>query len=247
MRSRNRRSSWRHVLAGTAAICMGLLPSLVGVTPRAGAAEAPVLRGGGSIEEAWSTGGGAGDSIALLRNGSVVKNTANPGRADDLGSLIIRNLTPGSGYAWHDRTTGATTARFSVLAPGANPPRVPRCTPPSRCTRGSTTSPCVTASRWRPRCATPTTAPAVPRHPVRPSSSTRVTARPVRPTPFRPCWLGPARPVHRVRRQEPATRQCHRCRGGGRPGVGLRHGEPPDAGHRLLGRRLRPARLPVGL
>jgi hypothetical protein len=58
----------------------------------------------------------------LLRHGTSVSSGANPGAADQLGSLIIRQLTPGSGYAWKDVTTGQTTRTFSVLAAGANPP-----------------------------------------------------------------------------------------------------------------------------
>jgi len=122
MRSRNRRSSWRHVVAGIAAAGLVLVPSLGGVAPRAGATGTPTLQAGGSIEEAWLTGAAPGDSITLLQNGSAVANTANPGTADALGSLIIRNLTPGSGYVWDDTTQGITSTTFSVLAPGVNPP-----------------------------------------------------------------------------------------------------------------------------
>src|SRR5581483_992740 len=38
-----------------------------------------------------------------------------------LGTLIIRSLNPGSGYAWFDTTTGQHTGRFPVLAPGDDP------------------------------------------------------------------------------------------------------------------------------
>jgi hypothetical protein len=100
---------------------MGLMRPLVGVMPQAGAAATPVLQGSGSIGEAWLTGAGAGDSITLLQNSPPVANTANSGAADALGSLIIRNLTPGSGYTWDDTTAGTTTLMFSVLAPDANP------------------------------------------------------------------------------------------------------------------------------
>ncbi len=73
------------------------------------------------MEEAWLSGARPGDRLVLLHDGSVVANPANPGTADSLGSLIIRDLTPGSGYAWLDRTTGRRTPGFEVLAPGANP------------------------------------------------------------------------------------------------------------------------------
>ena len=48
-------------------------------------------------------------------------NADNPGRADALGSLIIRDLDPGAGYHWVDDTTGQQTAAFAVLAPAQNP------------------------------------------------------------------------------------------------------------------------------
>ncbi len=50
-----------------------------------------------------------------------MSNAANPGTADALGSLIIRNLVPDSGYQWHDRRTGESTPKFAVLAAGTNP------------------------------------------------------------------------------------------------------------------------------
>jgi predicted acyl esterase len=52
---------------------------------------------------------------------AVVSNAANPGTADSLGSLIIRDLTPGPGYYWVDNSTGQRTPSFRVLAPGRNP------------------------------------------------------------------------------------------------------------------------------
>ena len=79
------------------------------------------LLGNGSVEEAWLTGARPGDHIALLQNGSVVPNPANPGTADSLGSLIVRDLVPGPRYSWRDVSTGQKTATFAVLAPGENP------------------------------------------------------------------------------------------------------------------------------
>ena len=93
-------------------------PTLGSATP-AGAAAG--LHGGGSVEEAWLTGATPGDRIVLVRDGHPVAVSGNPGTADALGSLIVRGLTPGPGYAWRDTTSGATTATFAVLAPGANP------------------------------------------------------------------------------------------------------------------------------
>jgi predicted acyl esterase len=100
---------------------VGLGPTLVAVAPAAGADAGPSLAGNGSVDEAWLTGAGPGDAITLLQSGSPVANPANPGTADSLGSLIIRDLVPGSGYVWDDTTTGETTPPFSVLAPGADP------------------------------------------------------------------------------------------------------------------------------
>jgi uncharacterized protein len=73
------------------------------------------------VDEAWGTGATPGDSITLERNGVPVVGPSNPGIADALGSLIVRNVTPGGGYSWRDVTSGATSVSFSVLAPGQNP------------------------------------------------------------------------------------------------------------------------------
>jgi uncharacterized protein len=88
----------------------------------AGASAAATLQGRGSVDEAWLTGARPGDRIALMRNGSAVAVTGNPGRADRLGSLIIRNLTAQPDYYWVDKTTGQRTPDFAVPAPGSNPP-----------------------------------------------------------------------------------------------------------------------------
>jgi hypothetical protein len=79
------------------------------------------LQGNGSVEEAWLTGAHPGDRITLLRYGAAVSNPANPGTADSLGSLIVRDLSPGPGYWWRDDSTGGRTPSFAVLAPGHNP------------------------------------------------------------------------------------------------------------------------------
>ncbi len=86
-----------------------------------GSAKRPDLRGSGSVDEAWLTGAGPGDHITLTRNGAAVAGTGGSTTADSLGSLIVRNLTPGPGYQWDDETSSQTTADFSVLAPGHNP------------------------------------------------------------------------------------------------------------------------------
>lgn len=95
--------------------------AVVPTTPATGA-PAATLRGDGSVEEAWLTGAHPGDRVTLLEHGGAVKNPANPGKADALGSLIIRNLVPGTGYSWLDHTSDQHTSSFEVLAPGTNPP-----------------------------------------------------------------------------------------------------------------------------
>ncbi|HEX3332885.1 MAG TPA: CocE/NonD family hydrolase [Acidimicrobiales bacterium] len=95
--------------------------SVVSVAQATASPSATGLRGHGSVDEAWLTGASPGDQITLLDNGAAVRNPANPGHADSLGSLIIRNLQPGSGYTWSDDTSRQQTTSFSVLAPGANP------------------------------------------------------------------------------------------------------------------------------
>jgi uncharacterized protein len=93
-----------------------------GAAGAGGATITSPLKGNGSVDEAWLTGARPGDQIVLVRNGDPVANSASPGAADSLGSYIVRDLAPGSGYHWLDRTTGRSTPSFSVLAPGQNPP-----------------------------------------------------------------------------------------------------------------------------
>ena len=96
--------------------------ALMAGSPAAGASGEGKLQGNGSVDEAWVTGATPGDSITLLRNGTPVAQSGNPGTVDSLGALIIRNLAPGPRYSWDDTTSGDRSASFSVLAPGANPP-----------------------------------------------------------------------------------------------------------------------------
>jgi uncharacterized protein len=109
------------VLVAVAAVCLSLSP-VPADTATAGALAATGLRGGGSVDESWLIGADPGDRIVLVQHGRTVPNPANPGRADSLGSLIIRNLSPGRDYSWHDLTSGQHTPPFAVLAPGVNPP-----------------------------------------------------------------------------------------------------------------------------
>jgi predicted acyl esterase len=112
----------RRWLVGVLGISLLLGPSALIGTPTAGASAGVALVGNGSVEEAWLTGATPGDSITLLHYGYKVSNPANPGKADSLGSLIIRDLRPGPRYSWVDTTVHKRTSTFSVLAVGANPP-----------------------------------------------------------------------------------------------------------------------------
>ena len=121
MRSVLRRPSVKLAAAVLALTGLGFTPALAASAPEAGATISHTLHAGGSVDEAWLSGAGAGDVVKLLRNGTVVANPANPATADPLGSLIIRSLTPGPGYAFKDVTTQQVTPTFSVLAVDANP------------------------------------------------------------------------------------------------------------------------------
>jgi uncharacterized protein len=90
--------------------------------PAAGAVGGGRIEGKGSVDEAWMTGATPGDSIRLLRDGASVEGSGNPGTADSLGTLLLRDLTPGNRYSWDDTTSGHRSASFTVLSPGANPP-----------------------------------------------------------------------------------------------------------------------------
>jgi uncharacterized protein len=105
-------------LAFVAAVCGGVGSASALATA---SAQAVTLHGDGSIDEAWLTGAHPGDRITLMRLGQAVAAPANPGVADSLGSLIIRNLRPGRGYSWLDDSSGRRTPPFAVLAPGQNP------------------------------------------------------------------------------------------------------------------------------
>jgi predicted acyl esterase len=114
----------RAALVAAVAVCVGIGPMTAGAAGSATPPASPIsptLQGQGSVDEAWLTGASPGDHIVLKQLGTPVSNPANPGTADSLGTMIIRNLPPGGGYAWFDLTTGQRTARFPVLAPGANP------------------------------------------------------------------------------------------------------------------------------
>ncbi len=107
------------VLTAVVVLCAGLTPA----RPAGAGAALPstTLRGNGSVDEAWVTGANSHDRITLVQHDAAVRVPGNPGTADALGSLIVRNVQPGHGYSWHDDTTGHRTLPFSVLAPRHNP------------------------------------------------------------------------------------------------------------------------------
>ena len=61
--------------------------------------------------------------VTTSRSWSTVRRAGAGGSstADSLGSLIVRNLTPGSDYQWDDETTGQTTPPFRCSHPATNP------------------------------------------------------------------------------------------------------------------------------
>jgi len=109
-----------------------------GISPVVAGAEAATttLQGRGSVDEAWLTGANPGDHITLMQHRTAVANDANPGTADALGSLIIRDLTPGPGYRWVDTSTGQQTPRSRCWRRGATPRPTRPSTPANPCTRG---------------------------------------------------------------------------------------------------------------
>jgi uncharacterized protein len=127
VRRRDRISTYLVALLATAAICLALSPAVASASAAATAAAtdspsaATALTGNGSVDEAWLTGANPGDQITLMHHGSAVAVSGNPGTADSLGSLIIRNLHRGFDYYWRDTTTDQRTTSFQVLAPGQNP------------------------------------------------------------------------------------------------------------------------------
>ena len=121
MQSTVRHRVTRRALAGGLVVVCLVTVSLAAGRPAGAVATPSGLHAGGSVDEAWLTGAGAGDEVVLHRNGAQVKVAGNPGRTDALGSRILRTLTAGAGYVWDDVTTGRASPSFAVLAPGADP------------------------------------------------------------------------------------------------------------------------------
>ena len=91
--------------------------------PSGGASVAPAalpFRGHGSIGEAYVVGATPGEHLTVLdATGAAVGS----GVVDPLGSLIVRNLTPGSGFRFEEGAGAAAprTAPFSVLSRDSTP------------------------------------------------------------------------------------------------------------------------------
>ncbi len=75
---------------------------------------------GGSINQIWVTDAPEGQELTLA---DADNKEVATGKADDLGSLIFRDLEPGDGYTVRaiDGANVAGTGNVSVLAPGENP------------------------------------------------------------------------------------------------------------------------------
>ena len=114
MSVKSRRLSSMVGVASTIAITASMLPMAAG-------ASAPSFVGQvhGSTDEAYVINATPGDTINAI-NGS--HQVVGSGTVDSLGSLVIRNLTPGAGFTFQDTTTNATSTTFTVLAPGAAQP-----------------------------------------------------------------------------------------------------------------------------
>jgi len=108
------------VVLGIATVtAVAVLARAGGTTRPAPAATAP-FAGHGSIGQAYVVGTTPGLLLALA---DASGHQVGRGRTDGLGSLVIRNVTPGNGYTFRVTEGGkeAATAPFRVLAPTDTP------------------------------------------------------------------------------------------------------------------------------
>jgi hypothetical protein len=111
---------WWSGAAVTVTLTAGVLVGPAAST--AGAAVAPTsFRGHGSIDEAYVLGAPPRTRLRLV-NGAGAR--VGSGIVDTLGSLIVRNLTPGSGFRFEEGggATMKATAPFAVLSTTASTP-----------------------------------------------------------------------------------------------------------------------------
>ena len=111
------RRKFARPIAGLAATCTVAAATLL--LPASGASAASIallpFRGHGSIGEAYVVGATPNSRLAVV---NAAGTTVGSGVVDQLGSLIVRNLTPGAGFRFEEGT-GANkraTATFSVLS-----------------------------------------------------------------------------------------------------------------------------------
>ncbi|HXP33064.1 MAG TPA: CocE/NonD family hydrolase, partial [Acidimicrobiales bacterium] len=117
-----RRLSAHKALVGVVLAVIVAAGVLFGVASASSSATAPApFRGHGSIGEAYVLGATPGEHLVV---DNVSGTTVGSGVVDRLGSLIVRNLTPGSGYRFEDAhgSPRRATAPFSVLAADRPPP-----------------------------------------------------------------------------------------------------------------------------
>ena len=88
---------------------------LLAFAPRADAGST-TLTARGSAEQVQVTGATPGATVKLIRDGSTV--ASKPG--GELGGVVFRKVTPGSGYTV--RSAGTTTPSLKVLSTRSKPP-----------------------------------------------------------------------------------------------------------------------------
>jgi predicted acyl esterase len=100
---------------------LALAGSLAAAGTGASGSSAPLpFRGHGSIGQAYVTGAPPGVRLTVV---TAAGASAGSGVVDRLGSLIVRNLTPGAGYRFEEGTGPAArrTAAFRVLGTTSTP------------------------------------------------------------------------------------------------------------------------------
>jgi predicted acyl esterase len=103
------------------ALGCGVLALMFTTGPRAGAASrgVPAFSAHGSVEQVYVTGLGPGARMTLLdRDGQAVATK----RADDLGGLLFRRVSPGTGYRVRPAGGGAESGPLRVLSTRPAPP-----------------------------------------------------------------------------------------------------------------------------
>lgn len=106
-------------MCAVAVLTAAWLPPSGGASAAASAASLP-FQGHGSIGEAYVLGATPGVRLAVV---NAAGTTVGSGGVDRLGSLIVRNLTPGTGFRFEEGTGASMrrTAPFSVLSVSSTP------------------------------------------------------------------------------------------------------------------------------